>query len=348
MKKRIITALILSLTCSAFAGITFQQDQQGYQAEKFLSVNPVFGFKNGTLGEYVFLTDPAKASDTGKVTDDKLSYLEWQIKNEFYAGLNIDASFKKIYVGASLNLGFPGKSGKVFDSDWLNIQKEDGNGIITATKEQQSWKTSFSKHDNQLDYDFFTHIKAGYTFEPLSFFKIVPSAGLSYSRIKFTAKDGPYWYGEFKDTCYEKYTTATKSVTGNGIALEYQREQTAMLLGVNFLFNTPFKTVFNLGINSYPFVYTFNRDNHHGTNVTYVDICSDFFPMWNFSLDVSYQVTTHISVNLWGSYTMLNPIRGNAYENQLNGNSYTRQTGVKGGADSNSFEISLGAKYCLW
>ena len=56
MKKGIITSLILSLTCSAFAGITFQQDQQGYQAEKFLSVNPVFGFKNGTLGEYVFLT----------------------------------------------------------------------------------------------------------------------------------------------------------------------------------------------------------------------------------------------------------------------------------------------------
>ena len=159
-----------------------------------LSVEPLIGIKNGQVNEYVFLKE-------SNYDCDKLSELNWEIKNEFYSGLKLNGGYKNVFLEAGFTAGFPMECGTMKDSDWLN------NNSASVTKTSgHDYKTHYSESDNYIDYDISASLKTGYSFKLPELkkisTKISPFFEFEYQLFKFTAKNGTAWYGNETDGYY--------------------------------------------------------------------------------------------------------------------------------------------------
>jgi outer membrane protease len=336
----IATALFLS-ALSAQTIILQSSDEESH--EKWFSIEPVFSIRNGYLGEYVLLKDPI-------YSDNKLSYLEWQIKNELMAGIKAEGGYKKTVFSLSANFGFPQSSGIVMDSDWFN-----NDSASVASTSGYNYKTHYSESDNNIDYDFDINIKAGWKFKPAGFVSIIPSLGFSYSQTKFTAKEGWNKYGKEIAGTGSPYSpsseAAVSSFAGLGTVLEYHREQSIVWLGADFQFTLPDNFFINAGLWAAPYSYTFNTDNHPYSEVRgfqgvyFVDICDGWFSAWKFNLSTGLNFTKKLSASLNIEYFLLTQITGDSYTKNYEEKTYTHHTVQMGGADAQTYTLSLSAKY---
>ncbi len=347
LKKSVSALIATALFLSALSAQTIiLQSSEEESHEKWFSIEPVFSIRNGYLGEYVLLKDPI-------YSDNKLSYLEWQIKNELMAGIMAEGGYKKTVFSLSANFGFPQSSGIVMDSDWLNnLRAEYGSEGITSTS-GYNYKTNYSESDNYIDYDFDINVKAGWKFEPKSFVSITPSLGFSYSQTKFSAKGGWALYGNKNGTEYyyawndndpgHNYTPPMGS--SNKTVLEYHREQAIVWLGADFLFKLPAGFFVNAGAFTAPYSYTFNTDEHPQKDIIYVDICEGWFAAWKFNLTAGLSITPQFSVSGTFDYFLLTQITGDSYSKSTSAKTYTHHTVQMGGADAQIYSFSLSAKY---
>lgn len=68
------------------------------------SLEPKIGMKRGQINEFVFLKNSF-------YDDDKLSELNWEIKNEFFIELNQKLNIKDSSVNLNFHLGYQQKQG---------------------------------------------------------------------------------------------------------------------------------------------------------------------------------------------------------------------------------------------
>ena len=100
MKKNVLAFAVLFCLCNVFA---VQTKNSGF------SIEPFAGLRNGKLGEYVYARN---SKDSSRY---HLSYLEWETKPLFFAGLRGNKSWNGAEANLYFKVYFPGKCGTLED-----------------------------------------------------------------------------------------------------------------------------------------------------------------------------------------------------------------------------------------
>lgn len=305
-----------------------------------LSVEPLIGVKNGQVNEYVFLKE-------SNYDCDKLSELNWEIKNEFYSGLKLNGGYKNVFLEAGFTAGFPLECGTMKDSDWLNNNSSE----VTETS-RHDYKTNYSESDNYIDYDISANLKTGYSFnlpelKKIST-KISPFFEFEYQLFKFTAKNGTAWYGSKTDGYYAAWNDEkNRSIKYfSGDVISYKRQNFIFWLGGSIAFNLPKDFSVGAGFKFSPFVYSESIDCHHLRGLYFLDIVSDFCSLFNYNFNTEYKIDSKKSICLNADYLYMKTLRGKSYSSDSQ--KWSKDNELKdseGGADQHCFNISLSFKY---
>ena len=322
--KKFFFALIF-----AFVGVVC-----GFSDEFSLSVEPVFGVRNGQIDEYVFL----KECD---YDDDKLSELNWDLQNEFLYGAKIDANLKRFFVNTQFSLGIPRKSGSMIDSDWMNAE--------VSNAEDYQYKTCYSHHTNYLEKDISFSIDIGYEFEifksnPLSF-NLKPSLGFSYNSISFNGEDGYGYYGTVS-TPYLEYTDENaKEEPFSGDVISYERKTYIFWLG--FDSELDFSDAFSVstGFQISPYIFAESIDTHWLKRTLYGDKTPGCFSAFKWNIAETFMFTPRLSLVLDFSWLYVRVLRGDSYYKNITESAYTKNPSADGGAGEHYFDFSLG--FCV-
>lgn len=305
-----------------------------------LSVEPLIGVKNGQVNEYVFLKE-------SNYDCDKLSELNWEIKNEFYSGLKLNGSYKNVFLEAGFTAGFPLECGTMKDSDWLNNNSSE----VTETS-GHDYKTNYSESDNYIDYDISASLKTGYSFKLPELkkisTKISPFFEFEYQLFKFTAKNGTAWYGSETDGYYTAWNDEKnrKILYFSGDVISYKRQNFIFWLGGSIAFNLPKDFSVGAGFKFSPFVYSESIDCHHLRGLYFLDIVSDFCSLFNYNFNTEYKIDSKKSICLNADYLYMKTLRGKSYSSDSQ--KWSKDNELKdseGGADQHCFNISLSFKY---
>lgn len=284
------------------------------------SVEPLFGLKNGIVDEYVYLKNCS-------YSDDKLSELNWDIKNELYGGIKLNGSFKNIFLETSFTAAIPKSSGITKDSDWKNVSAEGYS--------DWQFKTNYSETDNYIDYDIGTKVKAGYEFKLLQDKKIKlslkPFAEFQYENFQFTTKDGTAWYGNTKisnllwyrynDSEHNSIFKFSSLSKYNGKTISYQRQNLIFWLGSDFKIELPENFTVLAGFKVSPYIYSESVDTHYlndpygrtSYSSYYLDVTPGYFSVFGASLGVEYALTKKQSFILGAEGFYMKTLRGNDY-----------------------------------
>lgn len=306
-----------------------------------LSVEPLIGIKNGQVNEYVFLKEPIYDCD-------KLSELNWEIKNEFYSGLKLNGSYKNVFLEAGFTAGFPLGCGTMKDSDWLN----NDPASVTETS-GHDYKTNYSESDNYINYDISASLKTGYSFKLPELKKISakinPFFEFEYQLFKFTAKNGTGWYGNETDGYYASWNDEENHRTiknFSGDVISYKRQNFIFWLGSSIEFKLPKDFSLGAGVKFSPFVYSESIDCHYLRELYFLDIVSDFCSLFNCNFDTEYKIDSKKSICLNADYLYMKTLRGKSYSSDSQ--KWSKDNELKdseGGADQHCFNISLSFKY---
>lgn len=305
-----------------------------------LSVEPLIGVKNGQVNEYVFLKE-------SNYDCDKLSELNWEIKNEFYSGLKLNGGYKNVFLEAGFTAGFPLKCGTMKDSDWLNNNSSE----VTKTS-GHDYKTNYSESDNYIDYDISASLKTGYSFKLPELkkisTKISPFFEFEYQLFKFTAKNGTAWYGNETEGYYAAWNDEKKRSIKylSGDVISYKRQNFIFWLGGSIAFNLPKDFSVGAGFKFSPFVYSEAIDCHHLRGLYFLDIVSDFCSLFNYNFNTEYKIDSKKSICLNADYLYMKTLRGKSYSSDSQ--KWSKDNELKdseGGADQHCFNISLSFKY---
>lgn len=302
------------------------------------SIEPLFGVKIGQVDEYVFLNNCDYA-------DDKLSELNWEIKPEYYVGAKLSGEIYNAFMETSFSFGFSGKTGKMLDSDWFNVQY---SGL-----EDYQYKTTYSESDNYLKKDFSFEIKVGYDFNFPEIKKIKINAKLfadfQYKNIKFDGKNGTQWYPKFLGNYYPEWSDS-ENVSINymyGIPISYERWTYITWLG--FDANVDFGKHFSAsaGFKVSPYLYAESLDNHHLKGVDYLDKTPGFFEAFGWNLGFAFRINENHAVLLNGEYFLMSMIRGDDYLKASYENVFVKDSRADGGAAERYFSFSLSYRLSL-
>ncbi len=329
MKKLFLSAAIFLFLVPVFAA----------REDWSLSVEPLAGLKFGQVDEYVFLKQ-------SNYDDDKLSELNWELKNEFYGGLKINSGWKKIFLNLSFTSGITSQTGQMADSDWLNIG--------TAGLEDYQYKTNYSESDNYLDYDYTFEIKAGYDFEPYKndFLRlsVKPFAGLYFNSISFDAEDGSYWYGATVNDTYQLpwNDSSTKEEHFTGKVISYKRTSYIFWLGFDSSLELPKNFVLNTGFNFSPYLYSESIDTHWKRALMFADKTPGYFGAFKWNLGAEYKIAKRHSILLNASYFYMRTLRGDSFSKSTSAKTYTKDGTDDGGAGAHWFDISLAYRFKIF
>ncbi len=311
-----------------------------FDSDFYLEVEPLFGLKNGLVDEYVFLKNPI-------YSDDKLSELNWDVKNEFVVGANFKAVYKLFYLQTSLIAGIPAKSGLMKDSDWRNNDPTE----VSATS-GYDYKTHYSESDNNIDYDFSSGINFGAIF---SFFderavhlSLTPFFGFEYQIFKFTATDGTAWYGNILSEGYwaEWNDISNRTVgTFSGDVISYKRQNFILWLGGNLEFELPYNFVLGAGIKVSPWVYSESVDNHWLRSEDFLDAVSGFFSIMDLSFSAEYKFTPKTSICLQSEWLCSRLLRGDNYDKSHSADIWEKNPSVEGGAAQKYLNFYISFRY---
>lgn len=316
-----------------------------------LSVEPLFGMKWGQVDEYVF-------TKKSNFSDDKLSELNWEIKPEWYCGVKFQSEWKSFFAETGLKIAVPGEAGKMMDSDWLNAQTSNMSGGVSSEKAAgHDYKTCYSEHDNNLDYDVSFEIKGGYEFNIREIFKIKPSVGFEYDNIKFTGYNGTGWYGYGKDRNFytnNRYYAAYDDEENqrvekfSGRVITYKRISDYIWLGSDFSADFYGKFLLKAGFFFAPYVYAVSYDSHLERENYFADLTTGFFSAFKCNFGMEYKITGRHSILINANYFYMSVIRGDDYEKSSASTTYTLSSLCDGGAGAKYLDINLSYRFKIF
>ena len=274
------------------------------------SLAPKYAFQNGRLDELVLYKN-------GK----KLSELNWDIKEQSLLGFNATIGWEMLLIETDCMWGFPKSSGMMLDSDWQNTS-------------DYSMKTNYSESDNSIDSSYNLNVRLGVNIKTWDFLHIIPYAGVSYSRIKFSADGGTFWYGdadsqavyaygsdwqshlsEFSNVSYNSPSAVTGSFDSYGEVITYERETYDYFLGAkaNFTFLTRFTAFLDFGFSVFTQI---NSIDHHilrdGTTAPayFFDEMSGFLKSFTLASGMDVKIWKGLSCGAGFKYTYIAQLKG--------------------------------------
>ena len=156
MKKFLSVIFYLSCCLLAFA------DNQTVQ----FSITPFFEFEAGKYGEYIY--------DNNK---NPISGLEWDLFPVIKNGFQLNFGYRPLSFVLDISAGYPLKSGKMKDSDWIEKAK-------CIYSENQVYSQTNINLGVSTFYDFY-----------FNDFILSPALQIEYQYNSFMAKEGYGWYG---------------------------------------------------------------------------------------------------------------------------------------------------------
>jgi hypothetical protein len=331
--KRRTRVLIIAGTALIIARNAFAGDWK-------LSLEPVFGSRIGTVGEYVFMQDT-----DGKY--QKLSELDWNQLPSFYIGYSADVSWKDIHLDGAFKAFVPSECGMMSDSDWLNLEQH--KDIYT--------KTNYSESDNYLDTRFSACAKLSYEFHADNHLSIAPEASFEYDYFSFTGKNGTAWYGK-KDAStglrnpYDSSDRTVYDFSGKTV-ISYKRTSCFTWIGFTLSFTPVERWKYSLSASVAPYIHTESQDHHYLTAYYFIDITSSIFSGYKAATSAAFSVNDCLSICMTVEGLFETVAEGNdyasTYENSdyaLVYDSYGNQ--ILGGAGEMYVDVSLSAVWKLF
>ena len=300
---------------------------------------PIFGIRNGQVDEYVFLKKCAYDSD-------KLSELNWEIKNEFYGGIRTGFEWGNFFSEFSVSGMLFSQKGLMADSDWMNT--------TVANAENYQYKTNYSESDNFLSKDYSIGAKIGCSFwlfeNDFASISIKPFAGFTFSAIAFDAKNGTAWYGNYIGAYQAPYDDSeNRSVYDfSGMNLiSYERKSYIAWLGFDFFSEISEKFVAGAGFSFSPYLYAESIDTHHQKNAMFGDKTTGCFGAFGWRLSAEYIISDRFSVLLGAEFFFMRVLRGNSYQKTVSASKYKLDSSSEGGAASHFLDIALSCRLKL-
>lgn len=308
------------------------------------SVAPKYALQNGQMNEYVLYTN-----------GNKLSELNWEIQNISLLGFNATMGWEMLLIEANCIWGFPKDSGQMLDSDWQNTSN-------------YGMKTNYSESSNAVDYLGDLELRLGLNIKTWDFLHIIPYGGISYSRSKFTASGGTYWYGdaesqavywygneytshlsEFSNVSYNSDDAITGSLDSYGDVISYERETFNYVLGVKAKYNffTRFTVTADIGVAVFTQI---NSVDHHilkdntSSPSYYFDKMQGFFKSFNFGAEFDVKIWQGLSAGAGGNFVFVNQILGKDYSKKSTDSKYTLEL-ESAAADCFYYNIEFFVRY---
>ena len=320
---------IILITLLMFLSSTFALDSN------YLSfrITPRFEVLNGSINEFVFDEECLN-------TDNKLSQLDWDIKNIPVLGINADFNlFRYINIGFDGSVGIPVKSGNMQDYDWLNSVKGDGN-YPDWYYDDWTELTNYSIHNNFLEKYITFSARLGVNIFLPAEIKLIPTISYHYDFISFSGKDG---YSIYK---WDKWQQ--KSFSGK--VIDYQQELNAMLLGLSVNISTISKAFFSVDFSISPNMTFINAVDYHYRSRNIDDLSGKAF--WDSFSGLSqikaniisqYKFNKYHSLGLSTSLTYIPASKGDTRINAL-----TEDGEISKGSWSGAFKDGGGTSRLIW
>lgn len=329
--KRLFITFVFLLSAIFFNNISQAQAQVDSFHEDgswHLSIEPLYGIRYGTLGEYVYYSDNS---------NDILSYLEWDIKPLTFAGIKLEGGWKGINLKASVNFFVPSACGRMADSDFLqDYYTDNGN---------RSVKTNYSEHENHLDAGIAFNIELSTKFYPSSKFSIAPVIGLDYQYLSLYAENGTAWYGTNSFNAWDDVNNRTVTKF-SGRVIEYKRYELYTWLGVATEFKPFQKLYFGLSLFISPYTHIEGIDSHLLRSIYFFEIMEDCFTVFKGALSANYVLNKYVTFRCEFSGIVTREIHcTKAYTSIESATGPYIRNGSDTGASSAFFDIILSAKF---
>ena len=286
MKKNLFTVTVLFiLSMQIFANENLPVS---------LYCEPEFGFLNGTITEYVWRAKRETSGNTIISTPTtKESQLDWQFKNAFYFGANINFTINTHFsFDINCHTVFPGICGIMEDYDWLN-------------PETPAWRndppdelTNYSCHKNYLSGFSQIRFLTGYTFilnQKLNL-KLTPKFGFVNQKFNFAGQEGYYTY---KRHNWKKYNFPTGS-TVISYSQNFFAPTTGFAVQIDFLKNFEANGSF-----LFTYIKKMNAYDDHMQRHNSVDFCCfndrmEKVYIFDGSLEILYKLSLHNKIGIKG------------------------------------------------
>ena len=301
-----------------------------------LTVEPLFGIRYGQMGEHLFYQDRGEYK--------KLSYLEWEEKPLWYGGGKLSANYRRISGTLILTGAIPGRTGSMYDSDWVNLN---------------DMKTDYSISENSVNSDIHTGVEVSYTFNPSGQTTIVPFTGFDFEYISFSAKNGHGWYAD-EDTINEynqKYgyplvnqsysydsSQAVYFPEGSLYGVDYTRFTYTLWLGCTVSFTPIDRLTLYVCPAFSPYMWVQAVDHHHGQDggTYYMDQTNEWLAAVKATITAEYRINHIYSLVLSCSGGKSSIIRGYTYTSASENSGYSRLENYEGGTSYQYVDASLG------
>ena len=297
------------------------------------SVAPKYALQNGQLNEYVICPN-------GHVESE----LNWPLEQISLLGFNASLGWEMFLLETDCLWGIPKASGTMLDSDWLNSS-------------DLSMKTNYSESSNSLDSLCNLKLKLGVNIKTWDFLHIIPYAGVSYSRMAFTANGGTYWYGRPSDTGLSDYVpyNSSDAKTGSfdslGDVITYEREMFNYNIGVKARYNFLTRFTVSIDFSASAFSQINSIDHHIITSYYYLDQMQGWFKCFDFAAEADVKIWRGLSAGLSFDMTIINQIQGIDYVKTGTSTTYNRGTNdmfsgyTVAGADGYWYNIEAFVRY---
>lgn len=321
MKKKFVLCLILLCSSSLF----------GFEWKSVnLEIQPTYTLENGVYNEFVYQYD-------NDGNEQKLSELNWNLKNISNFGTAITIGYKYINLSGDFSISIPKRSGFMFDSDWQDTS-------------DYSKKTNYSISENTLLTNYKTNVFLSGNFKLSNDFSFLPYLNFCYTYTSFSGNNAYGWYG---DSSYPMVAWDSPEAIyyekGILCGIDYSRANYYFNLGTKYECK-PIQSVslaFDLGITIYSLTKSIDThfSNHTKTEGnSYYDVMSGWLTGCKLGLDGTFSFNKHFIAGINYNLFLQGQISGITASTSYPGNTYILNTAVFSKASSliNNFSI-----YCI-
>lgn len=301
-------------------------------AEDFsFELEPLFGVRFGTLGEYVYTKDTR-----GK--DAKLSELDWDMKPLFYGGAGALFAYKALHIDTRVRFYFPARCGSMEDSDWMNV-------VIPGAVNN---RTNYSESENTLDHGMLFNVTASWRINtPAQMLMLCPFASFEWETLDFSAKNGEGTYAD-ANTLASNHGQPKDYKKGELMGIDYKRDTLLTWAGLEVLVRPVERLSVTFAASVSPFMYIESVDTHYApvgrSTAYYKDKLSEWFTAYRFSTGAAFQFNSRTSMAMNAAYTFSRKLEGDTYS-RTSGTSYKLDDTSTPRADLNHIDISAGIRY---
>jgi outer membrane protease len=195
------------------------------------------------------------------------SELDWAIQPVFFAEMELELkAFGGLLATLSFRNGFPGQSGFITDSDWLNYAF---NGDTS--------KTNFSQHNCFTERAILVDARVGWEFALADGLALEPFGAFGLMSFQWTARDGYLQYpaGWFSgippSQPYPAWSPSDPKVPVYGMGIDYWQTYLFPAAGIRATLQFARIWTISVSVSGSPYLWCFDIDNHDFRGLSFTE-----------------------------------------------------------------------------